>query len=88
MANPALKQYGSQEHLFGHPTEHQALQREKLGVMGGFLVGVLTATGLVSPHLVAAGVSPTWAHVASAAVMAACTWVGYRLGTTGRREPA
>ena len=88
MANTVLKQYGSQEHLFGKPTERQALQREKLGVMGGFLVGVLTAAGIVSPHLAAAGIPPTWAHVASAVVVAATTWVGYRLGTAGRRDPA
>ncbi len=86
MANPALKQFGSHGDLFGQPTERQALQREKLGVMGGFVVGVLAATGAVSPHLVAAGVPATWAHLVSAVVVAASTWVGYRLGTAGRRD--
>lgn len=86
MANPALKQFGSHGDLFGHSTERQALQREKLGVMGGFLAGVLAAAGTVSPHLIAAGVPATWAHAASAVVVAACTWVGYRLGTAGRRD--
>ncbi|WP_374591493.1 hypothetical protein [Aquabacterium sp.] len=85
MANPALKPFASHGNLFGQPTERQALQREKLGVMSGFVVGMLVAAGTVSPHLVAAGVPDIGAHAASAVVVAACTWVGYRLGTAGRR---
>lgn len=84
MANPVLKQYGPQGDLFTDPAERKALNREKVGVIGGFLVGVLVATGVADPLLLSAGASPVWAHAVSAMLAAACTWVGYGLGTAGR----
>lgn len=86
MANPVLKQYGPQGDLFRDSTERKALKREKFGVIGGFLIGVLVASGVVDPLLLSASIAPAWAHIGSAVLVAACTWAGYGLGTAGRRQ--
>ena len=86
MTHPVLKQYGPQGELFTDASERKALKREKVGVIGGFLVGVLLVTGIVNPLLESAGLAPTWAHLTSAVLIAACTLAGYGLGTAGRPE--
>ena len=83
MAHPVLKQYGPQGDLFSDSKERKALNREKLGVIAGFLVGVLVVTGVVDPLLESAGMGSTWAHLASAVLIGICTLAGHGLGTAG-----
>ncbi len=80
MSTPVLKSAGSHRELFSDAAERKALAREKAGVMGGFVIGVLGAVGVIEPSL-SASLSNTGVGIAGAALIAACTWVGYRLGT-------
>lgn len=83
MAHPLLKQYGPQGDLFSDSTERKALNREKLGVIAGFLTGVLVVVGIVDPLLESAGMGATWAHFVSAALIGICTLAGHSLGNAG-----
>lgn len=84
MTHSVLKQYGPQGKHFTEVAERKALKREKVGVIGGFLVGVLLVTGVINPLLESAGLPSSWAHLTSAVLIAACTLAGYGLGTAGR----
>ncbi|MFZ5520914.1 MAG: hypothetical protein ACOZD0_06890 [Pseudomonadota bacterium] len=66
-----------------HPDgeERKALGLEKLGVIGGFLVGLPTGLELVHQPLAAAGAPAGLAGLATVAAIALCTWVGLRVGS-------
>lgn len=66
--------------------ERKALGVEKLGVIGGFLVGLPAGLELVREPLLAAGAPTGLTGVATVAVVALCTWVGLRVGSALGRK--
>ena len=58
----------------------KGLGMEKLGVIGGFLVGLPTGLELVHEPLSAAGAPDGLTGLATVAAIALCTWVGLRVG--------
>ncbi|MBI5335549.1 MAG: hypothetical protein HZB72_13360 [Burkholderiales bacterium] len=61
--------------------DRKALGVEKLGVIGGFLVGLPAGLELVREPLLAAGAPSGVTGVATVAAVALCTWVGLRVGS-------
>lgn len=67
--------------------ERRALGLEKLGVIGGFLVGLPAGLELVREPLLAAGAPTGVTGLATVITVALCTWVGLRVGSAlGRRS--
>lgn len=65
------------------PAGRQQLVVEKLGVIAGFLTGLLVGVGSVAEPMAAAGL-PNWVSLpATLATVALFTWGGHRVGTLG-----
>lgn len=63
------------------PREQGSLGWEKLGVIAGFLVGLPLGVSLVAPNLSDLQ-APGWlTTAATVAVVATCTWLGWRLAS-------
>jgi hypothetical protein len=60
--------------------DRKALGVEKLGVIGGFLVGLPAGLELVREPLLSAGAPAGLTGVVTVAAVALCTWVGLRVG--------
>jgi len=57
-----------------------ALGAEKLGVMGGFVAGLVLAVGTVHDAVLAQGLPDLAADGAAVVTVALVTWVGLRVG--------
>lgn len=82
MAQSILKFH---QHVRHEVTVDEAVQRkslsvDKLGVIGGFVVGLLLGVGVVDVQLMALGVTPELSNLAMVVVLIAFTRVGQMLG--------